>query len=129
MKTDAQLQKDVEDELKWQPILRTYQIKVSVQDGIAELSGTVNSYKEKTSIEILVFMVPGIKGIKKNITINCGSTLQKNNIEHTESTVNSPQNQLTPLQRGRCISELHQKKSPVAIWIPGFYYVDNKKHK
>ena len=39
MKTDAQLQKDVMDELKWEPITTASQIGVSASKGVVTLNG------------------------------------------------------------------------------------------
>jgi len=89
MKTDAQLQKDVMDELKWQPILSACQIGVAVKNGIAELSGTVDSYAEKKAAETAAFKVSGIKGITENIKINLGFGSQKNDVELAETVINA----------------------------------------
>jgi osmotically-inducible protein OsmY len=44
MKTDSQIQKDVMDELKWQPFLNSSEVGVAVKDGIVTLSGIVDTY-------------------------------------------------------------------------------------
>jgi osmotically-inducible protein OsmY len=51
MKTDNQIQKDVPGELKWEPRLNAAEIGVSVKDGIATLSGEVDSYSKKLAAE------------------------------------------------------------------------------
>ncbi len=89
MKTDAQLQKEVMDELKWQPILSSSQIGVAVRNGIAELSGTVDSYAEKKAAERATFKVAGIKGITESIKINLGFGSQKNDVELAEAVLNA----------------------------------------
>lgn len=89
MKTDAQLQKDVMDELKWQPILSSSQIGVAVKNGIAELSGTVDSYAEKKAAENAAFKVAGIKGITENIKVNLGYGSEKTDIELAEAVINA----------------------------------------
>ena len=47
MKTDAQLQQDVMNELKWEPTLHAAEIGVGVKDGVVTLSGNVDSYAKK----------------------------------------------------------------------------------
>ena len=47
MKTDSELQRDVLDELKWEPSINSAHIGVSVNDGIVTLSGHVSSYWER----------------------------------------------------------------------------------
>jgi hypothetical protein len=44
MKTDAELQYDVMNELDWEPIIKASEIGVAVKDGIVTLSGYVDSY-------------------------------------------------------------------------------------
>ena len=51
MKTDSQLQSDVQAELKWEPSVNATHIGVEVQDGIVTLNGHVGSYTEKWAAE------------------------------------------------------------------------------
>lgn len=44
MKTNEELQKDVQDALKWEPLLKAAEIGVTAKDGVITLSGTVDSY-------------------------------------------------------------------------------------
>ena len=43
MKSDAQIQQDVMDELKWQPSLKAGELGVAVKNGVVTLSGTVDA--------------------------------------------------------------------------------------
>ena len=43
MKNDAQVQSDVEAELRWDPSIHAEQIGVSVKSGVVELDGHVGS--------------------------------------------------------------------------------------
>jgi BON domain len=47
MTSDAQLQKDVIEELKWVPCITANQIEVSAANGVVTLKGTVPTYAEK----------------------------------------------------------------------------------
>jgi osmotically-inducible protein OsmY len=49
MKTDIEIQKDVVEQLKWEPFLNAAQIGVAVKDGIVTLSGQVDAYSKKVS--------------------------------------------------------------------------------
>ena len=51
MKTNEELQKDVQNAIKWEPLLHAAEIGVSVKDGIVTLSGTVDGYYKKTEAE------------------------------------------------------------------------------
>ena len=46
MKTNEELQKDVQNALKWESLLNAAEIGVSVKDGIVTLTGNVNSYSK-----------------------------------------------------------------------------------
>ena len=44
MKTNEDLQKDVQEAIKWEPLLKAAEIGVTVNDGVVTLSGAVDSY-------------------------------------------------------------------------------------
>jgi osmotically-inducible protein OsmY len=69
MKTDAQIQTDVMQELKWDPSITHEHIGVAVSDGIVTLSGTVPSYIDKTSAEKAVQRVGGVKAVVEKIEV------------------------------------------------------------
>ncbi len=69
MKTDKQLQADVMDELKWDPILDAAEIGVAVKNGVVTLSGEVSSYAKKIAAENATKRVRDVKGIAENISV------------------------------------------------------------
>ncbi len=69
MKTDSQLQGDVNAELKWEAPLRAAEVGVSVKDGIVTLTGTVDSYATKLQAEDAVKRVVGVKAVVEKIAI------------------------------------------------------------
>jgi osmotically-inducible protein OsmY len=69
MKTDAQIQTDVMQELKWDPSITHEHIGVAVSDGIVTLSGTVPSYIEKSSAENAAQRVGGVKAVVEKIEV------------------------------------------------------------
>ncbi len=69
MKTDRQLQKDVMDELKWEPRVTAAEIGVSAADGVVTLNGTVPTYAEKWAAERAAQRVEGVKVIADDIQI------------------------------------------------------------
>jgi len=46
MKTELEIQEDVMDELKWEPILNATEIGVAVKDGAVALTGMVSNYSK-----------------------------------------------------------------------------------
>ncbi|MCX6128285.1 MAG: BON domain-containing protein [Proteobacteria bacterium] len=69
MKIDRQLQKDVMDELEFDPSVVAEHIAVSVSDGIVTLKGHVPSYAEKYAAEKAAFRVAGVKAVVEEIEV------------------------------------------------------------
>ena len=69
MKSDAQIQTDVMQELKWDPSVTHEHIGVAVSDGIVTLSGIVPSYIEKSSAEKAAQRVAGVKAVVEKIEV------------------------------------------------------------
>ncbi len=69
MKTDAQLQKDVMDEIRWEPSTTAARIGVSAADGVVTLTGVVATYAEKWAVERAAQRVEGVRGIAAEVTI------------------------------------------------------------
>ena len=51
MKSNETLQKEVQDAIKWEPLLNAAEIGVIAKDGIITLTGTVDSYIKKVEAE------------------------------------------------------------------------------
>jgi nucleotide-binding universal stress UspA family protein len=47
MKTNEELQNNVENAIKWEPLLSAPEIGVTIRDGVVTLKGTVDSYAKK----------------------------------------------------------------------------------
>jgi osmotically-inducible protein OsmY len=63
MKTDAQLQQDVMNELKWDPSVKAA-IRVDAKDGVVTLSGYVDSYSKKWAADRAAARVFGVKAVE-----------------------------------------------------------------
>lgn len=59
MKSDVQIQQDVQDQFKWEPILRPAEIGIAVKNGIVTLSGIVDTYAKKLAAEKQLRKWPG----------------------------------------------------------------------
>ncbi|PZU12555.1 MAG: ornithine aminotransferase, partial [Chryseobacterium sp.] len=44
MKTNAKLQRDVQNAIKWEPLLHAAEIGVIAKDGVVSLTGIVDNY-------------------------------------------------------------------------------------
>ena len=89
MKTDTQLQKDVMDEIKWEPSTTAAQIGVTAANGIITLTGTVATYAEKWAVEKAAQRVEGVKGLAEEITIKPHGEHVKSDTEIAEAALNS----------------------------------------
>lgn len=69
VKTDSQVQRDVMDELAWEPSVDHADIGVAVNDGVVTLSGYVKSFPEKVAAEKATRRVAGVKAIAEEIKV------------------------------------------------------------
>jgi len=74
MKSNEVLQKEVQDAIKWEPLLNAAEIGVTVKDGVVSLTGTVDSYYKKSEAEDAAKKVAGVKAVVEKIEINSGDT-------------------------------------------------------
>src|SRR5687768_5687838 len=89
MKTDFEIQKDVMEQLKWEPILDAAEIGVSVKNGIVTLSGQVNSYAKKLAAERAAKKVGGVKAVAEDIEVHIWSDKQKTDLEIAQAVVSA----------------------------------------
>lgn len=89
MKTDVQIQKDVMDEIKWDPFLSVTEIGVSVKNGIVTLSGNVNSYTKKIAAEKAAKRVSGVKIVAEDINVGVSPDYRKSDTEIAEAVINA----------------------------------------
>ena len=89
MKSDIQIQKDVMDELKWEPFLKTSEIGVAVKNGIVTLSGQVDTYSKKLSAEKAAKRMAGVKAIAEDIQIGVSPAYNKPDTEIAEAVLNA----------------------------------------
>lgn len=89
MKTDYQIQQDVQDQLKWEPLLNAAQIGVAVKDGIVTLSGNVDSYFKKIHAENAAKKVIGVKAIAEDIQVGVSPLYKKSDSEIAQAVLNA----------------------------------------
>ena len=77
MKNNEELQKDVQDAIKWEPLLKAAEIGVTAKDGVITLTGVVDSYVKKTEAEEAARNVAGVKAVVEKLEIKLGSTFGK----------------------------------------------------
>lgn len=87
MKSDAQVQTDVMQELRWDPSLTHEHIGVAVSDGIVTLSGTVPTFIEKSAAEKAAQRVGGVKAVVEKIEVKLFGSVHKDDKEIAEAIV------------------------------------------
>ncbi|MEQ7801945.1 BON domain-containing protein [Pedobacter sp. ASV1-7] len=89
MKNDSKIQKDVMDELKWEPLLNPSEIGVSVKNGIVTLSGEVDSYVKKIAAESATKRVLGVKAVAEDIQVILSPSLKKTDADIAAAVLNA----------------------------------------
>jgi len=69
MKTNEELQRDVQNAIKWEPQLHAAEIGVTAKDGVITLMGSVDAYFKKVEAENAAKNVDGVKAVVEEIEI------------------------------------------------------------
>jgi osmotically-inducible protein OsmY len=77
MKSDSDIKRDVEAELKWDPDIDPTDIGVAVKDGVVTLAGFVRSYTQRWQAERDVKRVSGVVGIANDIEVRLPTSSQR----------------------------------------------------
>src|SRR3972149_8845063 len=88
MKTDAEVQRDVMDELKWEPTIHAAEIGVAVKDGVVTLSGSVDSYGKKWAADRAAKRVFGVKAVMEEIKVTLAGSYKRADKEIAQSATN-----------------------------------------
>ncbi len=89
MKTDAQIQKDVIEELNWEPLLNGTEIGVAVKNGVVSLFGNVDTFNKKASVENAVKRVDGVKALAENVVVKLTDAGKRTDSEISEAIINA----------------------------------------
>ena len=69
MKSDSEIERDVRDELKWDPDLNSDDIAISVKNGVVTLAGFVPSYSDKFEAEAAAKRVAGVLAVANDLEV------------------------------------------------------------
>ena len=69
MKSDNEIERDVRDELKWDPDLNSDDIAISVKNGVVTLAGFVPSYSDKFEAEAAAKRVAGVLAVANDLEV------------------------------------------------------------
>jgi osmotically-inducible protein OsmY len=69
IRSDAEIQRDVQEELKWEARLQPNEVGVIVKDGVVTLTGWVDSFIKKWSAERAALRVDGVRAVANDIEV------------------------------------------------------------
>lgn len=70
---DKEIQKNITDELMWEPSLRNDDIAVGVREGVVTLGGFVDSYADKSKAERVAGRIKGVKAVADELQVKLPS--------------------------------------------------------
>lgn len=89
MKNNQELQKDVQNAIKFEPLLNAAEIGVIAKEGVITLTGTVNSYAKKMEAEDAAKNVTGVKAVVENIEVKFANNYEKSDNEIATEVLNA----------------------------------------
>ena len=88
MKKDSELQRDVMDELAWEPSVDAAEIGVSVENGVVILNGTVKSLTEKWTAERVTQHVEGVRAVTDELVVKLAGDSQHTDADIAQAAAN-----------------------------------------
>jgi osmotically-inducible protein OsmY len=89
MKTNRELQADVLEAIRWEPLLKQTKIAVEANEGIITLSGTVVSYIKKSQAENAAKKIIGVKAVVEKIAVKFNTDDEKDDSEIAIAVLNA----------------------------------------
>src|ERR1700732_3501872 len=77
MKSDSDIKRNVEEELRFDPDIDATDIGVAVKDGVVTLVGFVKSYTEKFEAEAAAKRVAGVVGLANDLEVRLPGSFEK----------------------------------------------------
>src|SRR5687768_5353278 len=94
MKSDEDIKRDVEDELRWDPDIDPSDVGVAVKNGVVTLSGFVRSYTQKYQAERDAKRVEGVLAVANDIEVRLPAIHQKPDPEIAREAVQEIKSEL-----------------------------------
>ena len=69
MKSDTEIERDVREELKWDPDLDATDVAVSVKNGVVTLAGFTRSYTDRLEAELAATRVAGVHAVANDLEV------------------------------------------------------------
>ena len=94
MRSDSDVKRDVEDELRWEPEIDAADMAVSVKDGVVTLTGFVRSFHEKYVAEVAAKRVSGVAGVANDLVVRLPDIDQRPDPEIAREAIAAIKSQL-----------------------------------
>jgi osmotically-inducible protein OsmY len=94
MRSDSEIERDVREELKWDPDLDASDIAVSVKKGVVTLAGFVKSFTGKYEAEAAAKRVAGVTAVANDIEVRMPSVDERPDPEIARDAVAAIKSQL-----------------------------------
>ena len=94
MKSDIDIKRDVEEELRLNPDLDATDVAVAVKSGVVSLSGFVRSYSQRWEAERTAKRVNGVTGVANDIEVRLPVFNQRPDPEIARDAVSAVQSEL-----------------------------------
>src|SRR3977135_3589968 len=94
MRSDSDIERDVKEELEWDPDLDATDIAVSVKKGVITLTGFVKSYTDKFEAEAAAKRVAGVAGVANDLEVRLPSIDERPDPEIARDAVAAIKSQL-----------------------------------
>jgi osmotically-inducible protein OsmY len=89
VKTDMQLQRDVIEEMAWQPNISDAEIAVGAKNGVATLSGFVNTYAQKYAAVRAAEKVRGVHAVADDLKVRLPNALVRSDTDVAHAAVSA----------------------------------------
>lgn len=86
---DNALQREVLDELMFEPSLNAAEIGVAAKDGVVTLSGYVDSFMQKLTAEKAAKRVRGVRGVAEEIEVRIPMSTKRTDAEIARAAINA----------------------------------------
>jgi osmotically-inducible protein OsmY len=91
MRSDSEIQRDVVEELKWDPRLRDQDVAVSVHGGVLTLAGFSRSLADKYVVEQKAAGIKGVRAIANDITVKLPTVAERSDPEIARAALSALQ--------------------------------------
>ncbi len=91
MKMDADIRRDVESELRWDPSIDDTRIGVTVSNGVVTLTGDVPNYSDRWAADDIVKRVCGVRAIANDVQVKIPLSGMRTDTDIAEAAANALQ--------------------------------------